>query len=73
VKPKSAPQTQDGRSALVVGGSSGIGFAIARALRSDGFEITIAARALEKLAAASEELGALAVQMIFSTSRVAST
>jgi ketoreductase len=45
-------------SALVTGGSSGIGLAIARMLRKEGYELTLAARTPEKLAAAAEELGA---------------
>ena len=32
------------KSALVTGGSSGIGLAIARVLRDEGFELTLAAR-----------------------------
>jgi len=49
------------KSALVTGGSSGIGLAIARALREDGYALTLAARRPEPLEAAAEELGALAV------------
>jgi NAD(P)-dependent dehydrogenase (short-subunit alcohol dehydrogenase family) len=49
------------KSALVTGGSSGIGLAIARALREDGYELTLAARRPEPLQAAAAELGALAV------------
>ena len=49
------------RSALVTGGSSGIGLAIARMLRDEGFELTIAARTAEKLEAAASDLAALAV------------
>jgi NAD(P)-dependent dehydrogenase (short-subunit alcohol dehydrogenase family) len=48
-------------SALVTGGSSGIGLALARALREDGYELTLAARRPEPLEAAATELGALAV------------
>lgn len=48
-------------SALVTGGSSGIGLAIARALREDGYELTLVARRPEPLEAAAVELGALAV------------
>ncbi len=44
------------RAALITGGSSGIGFAIARALGEDGYGVTIAARRPEKLEAAAEEL-----------------
>ena len=49
------------KSALVTGGSSGIGLAIARALREDGFELTLVARRPEPLEDAASELGALAV------------
>ena len=49
------------KSALVTGGSSGIGLAIARALRTDGYELTLAARRPEPLEAAAAELDALAV------------
>jgi NAD(P)-dependent dehydrogenase (short-subunit alcohol dehydrogenase family) len=44
------------RAALVTGGSSGIGLAIARALGQDGYEITVAARRPEKLEAAAQGL-----------------
>jgi NAD(P)-dependent dehydrogenase (short-subunit alcohol dehydrogenase family) len=38
-----------GRAALVTGGSSGIGLAIARALGEDGYSLTVSARRPEKL------------------------
>jgi NAD(P)-dependent dehydrogenase (short-subunit alcohol dehydrogenase family) len=44
------------RAALVTGGSSGIGLAIARALAEDGYGVTISGRRPEKLEAAAEEL-----------------
>ncbi len=44
------------RAALITGGSSGIGMAIARALGEDGYGVTISARRPEKLEAAAEEL-----------------
>jgi NAD(P)-dependent dehydrogenase (short-subunit alcohol dehydrogenase family) len=50
------------KAALVTGGSSGIGLAIARTLRNEGFELTLAARTREKVDAAARELDALAVQ-----------
>jgi NAD(P)-dependent dehydrogenase (short-subunit alcohol dehydrogenase family) len=50
------------KSALVTGGSVGIGLAIARALREEGYELTICARKLEPLEAARDELGSEVVQ-----------
>jgi NAD(P)-dependent dehydrogenase (short-subunit alcohol dehydrogenase family) len=44
------------RAAVVTGGSSGIGLAIARALAEDGYGVTISARRPDKLAAAASEL-----------------
>jgi NAD(P)-dependent dehydrogenase (short-subunit alcohol dehydrogenase family) len=49
------------RSALVTGGSSGIGLAIGRMLREEGFELTLASRTREKIEAAAAELGAQAL------------
>jgi NAD(P)-dependent dehydrogenase (short-subunit alcohol dehydrogenase family) len=48
-------------SALVTGGSSGIGLAIARMLRDEGYELTLASRRPERIEAAAAGLGALAV------------
>ena len=44
------------RAALITGGSSGIGLAIARALGEDGYGVTISARRAEKLEAAADTL-----------------
>src|SRR5262249_58127975 len=44
------------KAALITGGSSGIGLAIARALGEDGYGITVSARRPEKLEAAAENL-----------------
>lgn len=49
------------KSALVTGGSAGIGLAIARMLRDEGHGLTLVARRPEPLEAAAEELGALGV------------
>lgn len=48
-------------SALVTGGSSGIGLAIARMLGEEGYALTLAGRKLEKLEAAREGLDAAIV------------
>jgi NAD(P)-dependent dehydrogenase (short-subunit alcohol dehydrogenase family) len=45
-----------GRAALVTGGSSGIGLAIARALGEDGYGITLSARRPDKLEEAARAL-----------------
>jgi NAD(P)-dependent dehydrogenase (short-subunit alcohol dehydrogenase family) len=49
------------RAALVTGGSSGIGLAIARMLRAEGFELTLVSRRPERVEAAAAELGAAGV------------
>jgi NAD(P)-dependent dehydrogenase (short-subunit alcohol dehydrogenase family) len=49
------------RAALVTGGSSGIGLAIARMLRDEGFELTLVSRRPERVEAAAAEFGAAAV------------
>ena len=48
-------------SALVTGGSSGIGLAIARMLRDEGFDLTLASRRQEKIERAAAEIGAYGV------------
>src|SRR6478752_6334914 len=48
-------------AALVTGGSSGIGLAIARMLRDEGFELTLVSRRPERIEAAAAELGAAAI------------
>ena len=48
-------------SALVTGGSSGIGLAIAKMLRDEGYAVTLASRTTEKVEAAAAELGAHAI------------
>ena len=49
------------KSAIVTGGSSGIGYAIARMLRDEGYGVTLAARNRQRLEHAAGELGAHAV------------
>ncbi len=49
------------KSALVTGGSSGIGLAIAHALREDGYELTLVARRPEPLEEAASALDAHAI------------
>ncbi|MGQ0737178.1 MAG: SDR family NAD(P)-dependent oxidoreductase [Acidobacteriota bacterium] len=49
-------------TALITGGSSGIGFAIARALTHAGSRVAITGRDATRLGAAARELGAVAVQ-----------
>jgi len=49
-------------SALVTGGSSGIGLAIARVLAAEGYALTLAGRKLERLEAARGGLDAAIVQ-----------
>jgi len=44
------------RAAIVTGGSSGIGFAIARMLLDEGYGVTVSARRPEKLEAAAADL-----------------
>jgi NAD(P)-dependent dehydrogenase (short-subunit alcohol dehydrogenase family) len=48
-------------SALVTGGSSGIGLAIAKMLRAEDYAVTLASRTAEKVEAAAAELGAHAI------------
>jgi NAD(P)-dependent dehydrogenase (short-subunit alcohol dehydrogenase family) len=54
------------KAALITGGSSGIGLAIARALGEDGYGITVSARRPDKLQAAAEDLrsGGLDVESV---------
>jgi NADP-dependent 3-hydroxy acid dehydrogenase YdfG len=49
------------KSALVTGGSAGLGLALARMLKDDGYELTLVARRPEPLEEAAREIGATAV------------
>jgi NAD(P)-dependent dehydrogenase (short-subunit alcohol dehydrogenase family) len=51
------------RAALITGGSSGIGLAIARALGEDGYGVTVSARRPEKLENAAEELRSAGIEL----------
>jgi NAD(P)-dependent dehydrogenase (short-subunit alcohol dehydrogenase family) len=51
------------RAALVTGGSSGIGLAMARALGEEGFAVTVSSRRPEKLEGAAEELRSAGVEV----------
>ncbi len=51
-----------GKKVVVVGGSSGIGLSTAELAKSEGAEVIIASRSVEKLNAAATKLGVRAVQ-----------
>jgi NAD(P)-dependent dehydrogenase (short-subunit alcohol dehydrogenase family) len=48
----------DGRTAIVTGGSSGIGLAVGRLLVARGYEVVLTARTESRLRAAAEDVGA---------------
>src|SRR4051812_18569756 len=50
-----------GARALVTGGSSGLGAAVARALAAEGAHVAVAARASERLSAMAHEIGGVAL------------
>jgi 3-oxoacyl-[acyl-carrier protein] reductase len=52
----------EGRTAIVCGGSSGMGLAVAEALAADGANVALFARRREVLEREAERIGALAVQ-----------
>jgi len=61
----------EARAALITGGSSGIGLAIARALGEDGYRVTISARRPDKLEAAAVELRGAGVEVVAQPANVA--
>ena len=60
-----------GARILVVGGGSGIGFAVAQAAHGEGADVTIASTNADKLAAASGRLGGAAAAMLDITDEAA--
>jgi NAD(P)-dependent dehydrogenase (short-subunit alcohol dehydrogenase family) len=59
------------RAALITGGSSGIGLAIARALGEDGYGVTISARRPDKLEAAAEQLRSEGIDVLATPANMA--
>src|ERR1700694_2137525 len=59
------------RTAIVTGGSSGIGLAIARVLAEEGFALTLTARRPDKLESAAEELRGAGAQVLAVAGNVA--
>ena len=50
-----------GKKIVVVGGSSGIGLATAELAKREGADVTIASRNAERLKAAAEKIGVIAI------------
>jgi NAD(P)-dependent dehydrogenase (short-subunit alcohol dehydrogenase family) len=60
------------KAAIVTGGSSGIGFAIARLLLQEGYGVTLAARRPEKLADAVQQLSGAGREIVHVAGNMAS-
>ncbi len=60
------------RAAIVTGGSSGIGYAIAGLLLDEGYGVTLAARRPDKLEAAAAELGSHGAEVVHVAGNMAS-
>jgi NAD(P)-dependent dehydrogenase (short-subunit alcohol dehydrogenase family) len=61
----------DGKVALVTGGNSGIGLAVARGLVDEGARVVIVGRNSETVARSARELGASALAVVADTARLA--
>lgn len=55
--------TLQNTSVLVIGGTSGIGFGVAKAAQEAGAHVTVASRSAEKVAQASTKLGTEGVEL----------
>lgn len=62
----------DSQTALVTGGGTGIGAAVARRLAADGFDVIVAGRRREKLDAVVDEIGERARALVMDVSDVES-
>ncbi|MBC7792727.1 MAG: SDR family oxidoreductase [Clostridia bacterium] len=60
----------EGKTAIITGGSTGIGFAAAKLLIQDGAKVIFTARSKEAVAAASKELGSQATGIVSDTSKL---
>ncbi len=65
------PRRFEGKVALITGGNSGIGFAVARGLVDEGCRVVIVGRNAETMARSAADLGASAHAIVADTSRLA--
>ncbi|MEO7056139.1 MAG: glucose 1-dehydrogenase [Caldimonas sp.] len=61
----------EGKVALVTGGNSGIGLAVAKALASEGARVVVAGRNADTVAAAASQIGQASLGVVADTSRMA--